>query len=45
MAKRGRPSNKTLKKRKDAKEKSELLILFAIFVVIALAVVGYFFAM
>ena len=42
MAKRGRPSNKTLSKRKAVKQKSELLILVAIMLVIALGVIGYF---
>lgn len=42
MAKRGRPSNKTLQKRKEAKQKSELSILVAVLIVIAIIVVGYF---
>ena len=41
MAKRGRPSKKTLKKRKEAKQKSELLILIAILFVAVLGVVAY----
>ena len=42
MAKRGRPSKKTIKKRKEAKSKSELTLLVAVFVIVVLAVVGYF---
>lgn len=42
MAKRGRPSKKTLKKRKEAKQKSELTLLFGIFVIVALIIAGYF---
>ena len=42
MAKRGRPSNKVIKKRKVAKSKSELSFLVAIFVVVLLLVAGYF---
>ena len=42
MAKRGRPSNKTIKKRKVAKSKSELSLLVAVFVVVLLFMVGYF---
>ena len=42
MAKRGRPSKKTIKKRKEAKSKSELTLLFGIFVVVVLIVLGYF---
>ena len=42
MAKRGRPSNKTIRKRKVAKSKSELSLLLAVFVVVALLVAGYF---
>ena len=42
MAKRGRPSKKTLRKRKEAKQKSELLLLFAIFILVAICVAGYF---
>jgi len=41
MAKRGRPSKKTLKKRKETKQKSELILLLGILVVIALCVGGY----
>ncbi len=41
MAKRGRPSRKVVKRRKEAKAKSELMLLFAIFVIVALIVVGY----
>lgn len=43
MAKRGRPSNKTLRKRKEAKQKSELLLLLAIFLVVLIGVVGFLF--
>ena len=42
MAKRGRPSKKTIKKRKEAKSKSELTLLLGVLVIIALIVVGYF---
>ncbi len=42
MAKRGRPSKKTLKKRREAKSKSELSFLLGILVVAILIVVGYF---
>ena len=42
MAKRGRPSKKTIKKRKEAKSKSELTLLFGVFVIVLLIVVGYF---
>lgn len=42
MAKRGRPSKKTVRKRKEAKQKSELSLLFAVFIVLLLIVVGYF---
>ena len=42
MAKRGRPSKKTLKKRRETKSKSELTLLLGIFVVILLIVAGYF---
>ena len=42
MAKRGRPSKKTIKKRKAAKAKSELSLLFAFFIIVLLLVVGYF---
>ena len=40
MAKRGRPSNKTIRKRKEAKSKSELTLLVGILFVVALVVVG-----
>lgn len=43
MAKRGRPSNKTIHKRKVAKSKSELSLLLGIFVIVLLLVAGYFF--
>ena len=42
MAKRGRPSNKTIAKRKVAKSKSELSLLVGILVIVAICVVGYF---
>lgn len=42
MAKRGRPSKKTIKKRKEAKSKSELTLLLGILIVVALIVLGYF---
>ena len=42
MAKRGRPSKKTIKKRKEAKSKSELTLLLGALVIVALLVVGYF---
>ena len=42
MAKRGRPSKKVLQKRKVAKQKGELSVLFAMFVVVLLVVLGYF---
>ncbi|MBR6689859.1 MAG: hypothetical protein IKL65_00815 [Bacilli bacterium] len=42
MAKRGRPSKKTIQKRKAAKSKSELTLLFGILVVVLLLVAGYF---
>lgn len=42
MAKRGRPSKKTIQKRKAAKSKSELSLLVAVLVIVALLVVGYF---
>ena len=45
MAKRGRPSNKTIRKRKEAKSKSELTLLFGIFLVVLILVVGYFLLM
>lgn len=45
MAKRGRPSNKTIKKRKVAKSKSELSLLVAVLVVVILLVAGYFLLM
>ena len=43
MAKRGRPTNKVVRKRKVARSKSELSLLVAVFVVVLLLVVGYFF--
>lgn len=42
MAKRGRPTNKVVKKRKVAKSKSELSLLVAVFVIVLLLVIGYF---
>ena len=42
MAKRGRPSNKTIAKRKVAKSKSELSLLVGILVIVAICVAGYF---
>ena len=42
MAKRGRPSNKVVRKRKIAKSKSELTFLVGVFVIVLLLVVGYF---
>lgn len=45
MAKRGRPSKKTIQKRKVAKSKSELSLLVAVLVVVVLLVVGYFLLM
>ncbi len=42
MAKRGRPSKKTIRKRKEAKSKSELSILFGVLVIVVLIIVGYF---
>ena len=43
MAKRGRPSNKVIAKRKVAKSKSELSLLVGIFMIVVILVVGYFF--
>ncbi len=42
MAKRGRPTNKVVRKRKIARSKSELSLLVAAFIVVLLLVVGYF---
>lgn len=42
MAKRGRPTNKVVRKRKVAKSKSELWLLLAVFFLVAVCVVGYF---
>ena len=42
MAKRGRPTNKVLRKRKDAKDKSRLGMLVAILALIVLCYVAYF---
>ena len=41
MAKRGRPSNKTIKKRKVAKSKSELTLLVGLLIIAILLVGGY----
>lgn len=41
MAKRGRPSNKTIAKRKVTKSKSELSLLVGILVIVAICVAGY----
>lgn len=43
MAKRGRPTNKVVRKRKEAKSKGELTFLVAIFLLVLLVVAGYFF--
>ena len=45
MAKRGRPSKKTIAKRKAAKSKSELSFLLGILIIAALLVAGYFLLM
>lgn len=42
MAKRGRPSRKTIKKRKEIKAKSELVLLLGILMVVVLLITGYF---
>ena len=42
MAKRGRPTNKVVRKRKIQRSKGELSLFVAIFVVVLLLVVGYF---
>lgn len=42
MAKRGRPSKKTLKKRREAKQKSELAFFIGLLFIVALLVAGYF---
>ena len=42
MAKRGRPSNKVIRKRKKAKSKSELFFLLAVLIIVILVVFGYF---
>ena len=42
MAKRGRPTNKVVRKRKIAKSKSELSGLVGVFIIVLLLVVGYF---
>ena len=43
MAKRGRPSNRVIAKRKVARSKSELSLLVGVFFVVLLLVLGYFF--
>lgn len=43
MAKRGRPSKKTIAKRKVARSKSELSLLVGVLAIVALVVAGYFF--
>lgn len=43
MAKRGRPTNKMVAKRKVARSKSELTLLVGVFAIVLLLVVGYFF--
>lgn len=42
MAKRGRPSKKVLKKRKELKRKCQMFLFFAILILIALGVLMYF---
>ncbi len=42
MAKRGRPSKKVIQKRKKVKSQSELYILFALLLLVAIIVAGYF---
>ena len=42
MAKRGRPSNKVVRKRKVAKSKSELWLLLAVLFLVVVCVAGYF---
>ena len=42
MAKRGRPTNKVLRKRKDAKDKGRLSVLVAILIIIVLCYLAYF---
>lgn len=42
MAKRGRPSKKTLKKRKAARAKGRLFIFISLLIVIALLAAGYY---
>ena len=45
MAKRGRPTKKVVRRRKEAKAKTELMLLFAILVVVAILVGGYLYIM
>ena len=42
MAKRGRPSKKVLKKRKELKRKCQRLLIFAVLILIAFGVISYF---
>ncbi|MDO4963554.1 MAG: hypothetical protein Q4E75_05630 [bacterium] len=42
MAKRGRPTNKVVRKRKEAKSKGELTFLVAILILVLAAVICYF---
>ncbi len=42
MAKRGRPSKKVLKKRKELKKKSNRLIFIAVLIIIGLIIFCYF---
>ena len=42
MAKRGRPSKKVMKRRKELKRKSQRILGFGILFLIALGVVAYF---
>ena len=42
MTKRGRPSNKTLHKRKVAKQKSKLYVVIAILVILVIVAIAMF---
>ena len=42
MAKRGRPSRKVMKRRKELKRKSQRILFFAILILIAMCVLMYF---
>lgn len=42
MAKRGRPTNKVVRKRKIARSKNELSSLVVVFIIVLVIVVGYF---